>query len=657
SDINTNINQSPREWEAIFDSLTDRISLQDRQFRIVKCNMAYYDALGKTKQEIVGRKCYEIMHHTTGPILSCPHCRTMRDGKTARFQLDDKEKNEFLEITTSPWHNATDVRIGTIHVIKDVSECVRATADLQTAIERANNLAVKAELGSVAKGQFLATMSHEIRTPLNGIIGMIELLLNTELSEEQRNFAQIVGVAAESLLSIIEGVLDFSKIEAGKMTLEERPLDYRKIVMEALDILSVKAKEKNIAISAHIDPDLPGLLIGDAMRLRQVLLNLGGNALKFTEAGQVAINVRCTARSASAVTLTTNVVDTGIGIAAEDLPRLFRRFSQIDNTIDRKYGGTGLGLAISKKLVELLGGSIGVTSTPGKGSDFYFTLTLPVTAEIASDALAAAPALEKASSAENGRAFFGNGSKSVRILVAEDNEINLLVIRKTLESLGIFVDCAVNGKEAVEKLCRENFDCVFLDLHMPVMDGLSAAKIIRDPTSPVLNHQVPLVAVTASNEKSEHANCLVSGINRILVKPVRRENVLSALAPMLKQTARGTAPASPANVLDTGELLCTLSNDRALFSQILATFAKGAHDQLAGMKSSLSGNNLAEARRIAHTLKGASLNVGAVALAALAAEFESACRTNIGHAPEIFEKLEQSFLFVEQAINAELARI
>jgi PAS domain S-box-containing protein len=662
TDLNYTLQHSLREWEATFDSITDRISLLDRDFRIVKCNKAYAEALGKAPRELIGRTCYELMHNAATPIDACPHRATLQDGKTARYQIDKKETNEFFEVTTSPWHNETGKLVGTIHVVKDISARVRATMDLERAIERANSLTVQAELATVAKSQFLATMSHEIRTPLNGIIGMTELLLDTQLTEEQRNFVQIVSVSSNSLLSIIEEILDFSRIEAGKMRLEERPIDFRKIVAEVLDMLSLKAREKNLRFSAHFGSSRPEMLLGDATRLRQIILNLANNAIKFTETGSVTIDVQCVSTRDNAVTLTVSVIDTGIGIDEEDKAKLFNRFSQIDNSMDRKYSGTGLGLAICKKIVEMLNGSIGVKSEPGKGSTFYFTLTLrcasaadTVTCNHQEKAAIVAPDVQKLPPpVSRGTDVLGNVSKSVRILVAEDNEINLLVTRKTLESLGFFVECVVNGAQAVDKLCQGQYDCVFLDIHMPVMDGVAAAKKIRDPASAVLNHAVPLIVLTASTEKHEHTYCREAGVNQILVKPIRREDIISALAPMLKQRAAGLAPETLKPALDTAELLQTLDNDRDLYAQILDRFIKGAHDQLASIKASLAAQNACEARRIAHVLKGASLNVGAREMAVLTAQLETACGLDAQAALQVVQKLEQSFLFVEQSIGREL---
>ncbi|MGB7569641.1 MAG: ATP-binding protein [Chitinivibrionales bacterium] len=649
------LRQPEKLWESIFNSITDRISLQDCDCCIVNCNKAYAGALGKSPAEIIGKKCYELMHGTSEPIASCPHCSTITNGKTACFQVNDPATNKFYEVATTPWKNEWGALEGTIHITKDVSDRVHAEIELEKAIERANDLAVKAELANIAKSHFLATMSHEIRTPLNGIVGMTDLLLDTALSAEQRNFVNIISTSGESLLSIIEDVLDYSKIEAGKMRLEKRPFDYRKIVRETIDILSEKAREKNLALSARIDDALPATVVGDDARIRQILINLVNNAIKFTDRGSVTIEVKSVSVSKNSVELTTSVIDTGIGIDEEGKTRLFKLFSQIDNSKERKYGGTGLGLAICKKIVELFSGSIGVDSVPGKGSNFHFTVKL----DRADAKSAAATALKTPALSSNENAdIFGNPLKSFKVLVAEDNAINQLVTRKTLESIGLYVDCVSTGKEAVESLRTTNYHCLFLDIHMPVMDGITAATMIRQASPDTLDSKIPIIAMTASTEKTELEACDTAGMDLVLTKPVRREKIIGAIKTVMNKKSPGESAKIPGNgkvILNTTDLLLTLDNDQKLLDEILIRFSIDMGGLIATMKICVASAKMAEAKRIAHTIKGASLNIGAQDMADLTIAFESACRNNTTQPGIIMEKLEQSFLAVEQTIGRQLA--
>jgi signal transduction histidine kinase/ActR/RegA family two-component response regulator len=417
-------------------------------------------------------------------------------------------------------------------------------ARLADAKQQAEVQAQRAEAASKAKSDFLAMMSHEIRTPMNGVLGFANLLLDTPLNAEQREFAQTVQRSGDALLTVINDVLDYSKIEAGRMTVERIDFDLRSVGVEVCKILQTTIAERKLAMSLSYDESLPRFIKGDPVRLRQVLLNLAGNAVKFTERGTVRIELSRLDEGAVKI----SVVDSGIGITEEQLDRMFQRFTQADSSTTRRYGGTGLGLAISKTLVELMGGTIGVNSQPGIGSTFWFTLPLiaatrtetpatqtadvpaevPVLVTAVSEPLAALAAptmpLAAAAAAEQGG----------RLLLVEDNFVNQRVALYMLNKLGHRVDVARHGREAVDMLSKSRYDLVLMDCQMPEMDGFEATKIIRDLKSTVLDHEVPVVAMTANAFPEDRARALAGGMNDFLAKPVDRSVLAGMLAKWIK---------------------------------------------------------------------------------------------------------------------------
>ena len=555
--------------------------------------------------------------------------------------------------------------------IQQLAELKKRVEELQEKNSQLKKMAEQADSANKAKSDFLAMISHEIRTPMNGVIGLTELLLETELNAKQRNFTGLILASGKSLLTLIDSLLDFSKIEADMMELDVSRFDLRSLVSELMNLYGVSGQRKKIKIYSEVDHHVTDHYMGDSYRIRQILVNLLGNGIKFTDTGSVVLRIEKKESLPGKDILHFSVHDSGPGIQLDKLDRLFKPFSQVDSSSTRRYGGTGLGLSICQKLVELMGGEIGVESSPDKGSTFWFAIALGIPEKVEE----AVPSKKSNDIPINRLKTHGDAllSETPAIMIVEDDETNRFVLGTVLQKSGARIVMANNGKEAVDLFKSDFFDLIFMDCQMPVMDGFKATEQILDEVLSRGGKKPVIVALTADATQTTRQRCRDVGMDDYLLKPVefrRLQGVLDNWFPgagiqviprrsqMQLDTQHGGAGKDEGESIIRIKVFEKLKENMGDIRPVIRVFLDSLPERLKKLSEAIGQDDRESIRRIAHTIKGSSSQFGADRLAGLCRLVENSAKTNkLENMNKLYNDIYQAYEEVDEFLKEELDKI
>ncbi len=501
--------RSEEKYRLLIENMNLGLLEVDLKGKIRYANQSFCIMSGFEREEIYGKIAENIFTEAKNRKLVRNKTESRNKGMVDAYELEITNKQglkKWWMISGAALHDKDGNQIGSTGIHLDITEQKQLEFTLRHAKQLAENTAKAKEI-------FLANMSHEIRTPMNAILGLGKLVLNTDLTTYQRSFLESINTAAENLLIVINDILDFSKIESGKLSLESISFNMPKLLNQICKMLVLQTEEKGLQFNVHIDTKISPVLVGDPYRINQILLNLLSNSIKFTEKGSISVDCRLVESNDLNQCLEITVTDTGTGIEKEYQKKIFEKFSQENVSVARKYGGTGLGVAITKQLIDLMDGKITIESEKNVGTKVTILITLPI-------------GLLSEESVDGKENNFMKNLKAKRILLVDDNKINRLIAKTILSKEGIIVTEAGNGEIAIEMLRTLSFDLVLMDIQMPVMDGLTATKLIRSE----INESIPVIALTAHALKSEMDNCFEAGMNDFLSKPFEAEKLIAMIA-------------------------------------------------------------------------------------------------------------------------------
>ena len=640
------LNKSEKQFKNLFDSINDSLLLFELLYdtnnkpidcKVIDLNPAAEKLINLNKQKAIDKKTTELKEIIKPVGIEELH-QVVTTGKSYIIETFLEEIDKYVKVSTFFLEGK---KFG--QVIEDITERKKAEENIRKTNEKLKEALETAAAATKAKSEFLANMSHEIRTPINGITGLINILQKSQPTKDQEEYLNMAQISASHLLTVINDILDFSKIEAGKLELELIAFNLIENVEDTLKTFQIKALEKNLQLKCKIAPNVPQSVIGDPGRLRQILVNLIGNSIKFTEEGEICIDVQIHKKVSDKTCVRFVVSDTGIGIPNDKKNVIFESFSQVDSSTTRKYGGSGLGLTITSRLVSIMNGNIWFESELGKGTSFYFTIDFQEVDNICE--------INKLTKKElSNKKLAPVSDKKLKILVAEDNEVNQLLTKLMLEEFGHHVTIAENGKEALSHYENYQFDIILMDVQMPEMSGFEATAVIREREKEKKSH-IPIIAVTAHAMQGDKDRCLKAGMDNYITKPIDPDKLFEIIEKItgyrydIKETIITETVTEEAEVeysLDTKNIMARVQNNPQLLEKVVNMFIKSVEEKIPLLNEAVKNSDNDAIEKLAHSIKGSSAYYSTQLVYNVAAELEKIGKNgNLSNAESVYELLKK----------------